>query len=99
MGILLGRVIDDVSYIENVYFPEEQEPGANYINPHTLKDRAYLFNYFNLREIGILYSSSEISGLNLMMSSLFQDKFTEFEEEQPISKFITMRLQRNYSFI
>lgn len=75
VGILLGRIIDDVAYVENVYFPEEQAPGANYINPESLIERSYLFGYFNLQEIGILYCSPHISGLELMMSSLFQGQW------------------------
>lgn len=75
IGVLLGRVVEDVAYIENVYFPEEQTPGDNYINPNSLPDRAYLFGYFNLKEIGLLYCSPRINGLELMLSSLFQGQW------------------------
>lgn len=37
--------------------------------------RSYLFGYFNLQEIGLLYCSPRITGLDLMLSSLFQSEW------------------------
>jgi hypothetical protein len=37
--------------------------------------RSYLFDYFNLQEIGLLYCSPHITGLDLMLSSLFQSEW------------------------
>lgn len=92
-GILLGRIVDDVVYVENVYFPEEQEKGSAYINPESIQNYNYILEHFNLQEVGLLYSSEEITGLSLMISSMFQEKYLTFEQNHQISKFITMRLQ------
>lgn len=93
-GILLGRVKEDVVTIEDVYFPAEQEPGSEYINPDMLEDNRHIWDYMNLREVGLLYHSNEITGLGLMISSLFQERYLEFEGDHQFSKFITMRLHR-----
>jgi hypothetical protein len=95
VGVLLGRIVDDVAFVENVYFPEDQAPGGNYLNTSALGVRSYLFGYFNLREIGLLYCSPRISGLDLMLSSLFQGEWMGLEEGEPVPQGITMRLQRN----
>lgn len=58
-----------------------------------------LFGFFNLREVGLLYSSGEITGLSLMLSSLFQERYMSMEGDHQISKFITMRLQRSSDII
>lgn len=57
-GILLGRVIDDVVIIEDVYFPAEQEAGSCYINPDLLADHSHIWDYLNLQEVGLLYHSN-----------------------------------------
>jgi hypothetical protein len=82
--------------VENVYFPEDQSSGGNYLSPTVVGTRGYLFNYFNLQEVGLLYCSPRISGLELMLSSLFQGEWMGEEEGQPIPQAITMRLQRIY---
>ena len=92
--MLLGRVGEDEVVVENVYFPEEQAPGGTYLSPDVLGRRSYLFNYFNLQEVGIIYSSPRVTGLELMLSSLFQGEWMGEEEGQPVPKGLTMRLQR-----
>jgi hypothetical protein len=93
-GILLGTVKEDIVTIWDVYFPSEQERGSSYINPELIEDYSHIWEYLNLRVVGLLYHSNDITGLGLMISSLFQEKYMEFEEGHQISKFITMRLQR-----
>lgn len=98
-GILLGQVINDTVFIDDVYFPEEQQPGLAYINPQVLEDHRNIWEYLNLREVGLLYHSNHLSGLGLTISSLFQEQHLEYEGGHQLSKFITMRLQRTQQTI
>ena len=91
-GILLGRVKNDVVEVEDVYFPGEQEAKSGYINLDFMEDKSYIWDYLNLSEVGLLYHSDTISGLGLMLSSLFQDRYLAMEGGHQVSKFITMRL-------
>jgi hypothetical protein len=93
-GILLGRIQDDVVIVEDVYFPAEQEPGSNYIDPMLLEDYSHIWDYLNLQEVGLLYHSNDITGMGLMLSSLFQERYLGMEGGHSFSKFVTMRLQR-----
>lgn len=91
-GILLGTTQEDVVTVWDVYFPAEQEPGSQYINPELIEDFSHIWEYLNLRVVGLLYHSNDITGLGLMISSLFQETYREMEEGHQTSKFITMRL-------
>ena len=75
-----------------MYFPGEQEVKSGYINLDFIEDKSYLWDYLNLSEVGLLYHSDAISGLGLMLSSLFQERYLTMEGGHQVSKFITMRL-------
>ena len=42
-GILLGYEKDDIIYIENVYFPEEQEPNGNFLSTEVIGNHRAVF--------------------------------------------------------
>ena len=45
-----------------------------------MPNRSYIWEYLNLEEVGLLCRSAAITGLGLMISSLFQEKHVRFEE-------------------
>lgn len=48
-GILLGSVKDDIVYVDDVYFPDEQIPKSGYLDPFILASYVEVFEYFGLR--------------------------------------------------
>jgi hypothetical protein len=37
LGILLGTEKDGIIFVEDVYFPEDQEPNSNYLSPDSIE--------------------------------------------------------------
>ena len=91
-GILLGSVKDDIVYVDDVYFPDGQIPKSGYLDPGILGSYIDIFEFFGLREVGLIYSSPFIDGMGLMLSAMFQEQMKKLYRGHHISQFITMRL-------
>lgn len=57
-GILLGVEKDGIVYVDDVYFPEEQEPKGQYLSPDILSKYNDIFAAIGYSQVGLIYSSS-----------------------------------------